>query len=225
MGLDLYAGDWQLSVGRFAEEMGVPFSIVGEHPTKPGEGEDPVAARADVLRWKADLIAGHGHRFPDGLDWDESPRAPYFIEKPGWSGFEGLRSWAAYLEHPGLPRPRLTIRGGEDPAIKRSLESTRFPNLIPFIGLWMPCRLSQPFQCEDIEGKMTVIGSSVELLEERKAVNDAGWRLDLDAAAGELDDAWRQAGPFEHDARYGFWFVLKIVREAVRHRLPLLKDY
>ncbi|HYE98368.1 MAG TPA: hypothetical protein VEJ18_05620, partial [Planctomycetota bacterium] len=162
--------------------------------------------------------------FPDGLDWDESATAPYFTEKPGWRGWKALQIWAAYLEHPELPRPDEPPSGNEeDPALALSERRSRFPNLVPFVGLWLPCLLKAPFETEDFDGTKTVIGSSISLMDELRRVNAESWGLDR--YEGEMDDAWASAKLLEYDARYGLAFVLRAVRQAVRHRQPMLMDY
>lgn len=195
----------------------------------PGSAPDH-DARLSVLVWRDRLSLALQQHLDDLLDWDESPTAPYFSTALGWEGYSALLLWAAYAEHPELPRPEAATAEWEaDPAFRASNAegfASRYGHLLYGPELWLPCSFGFTFRVEDAAGEQVTIGSSVALLAELQALNVATLRADTPTRA-----AWLQAGPpqgeanLESWARYGLAVFLEQAARSVNYELPMKLEY
>jgi hypothetical protein len=101
MGLDIfvgtltryYSGQWETVVQQaFADDDDIGVLVV--RPSSPDAETDPEAIRPAVLEWRRQLSDAFGAHLQEPLDWNESPEAPYFTDKPGRRCFNALVSWA-----------------------------------------------------------------------------------------------------------------------------------
>ena len=235
MGLDIYVGpltryylgDWKLSTQGWAESIGIPFSVL-RGSEGPEEKADPQVVRRSVSAWKEAVTRALKKHVRKPIEWDESDQAPYFTQKPGWDGFESLRLWAAYEEHPKIVRPSQRVESADvDPAIQESQEEgfwTRYPQIVQEIEIWIPCDFDFVFGFEDVFGDDIKVGSSVALLNELKLLNERSWKFDLGVNEGRLEVPM-EGDPLEQDARQGFAIMVPLCVSSVEQRLPIKLDY
>lgn len=222
-----YAGEWESAGDRAARER-------GEHERQPrGRAADgPLGMdrlRPRILQWRDLLVRSLGEHISEPLDWDESVAAPYFTTRPGWDGFGSLVLWAAYAEHPMIPKPTLLPdEWDNDPVLIRSNREgfrSRFSHLVRNVELWLPCPFRFTFEGQDVDGRRIVVGSATTLADQLADLNGATWKVDDDEA-----DTWTRrrpqgSAPLELRARYAFALMRDLVRQAVRHSLPMKLDY
>jgi hypothetical protein len=236
LGLDIYvgsftryyAGDWELAAARVAREIGATFEVVRQH-NPPDAIRDPEEIRTIVMEWRSGLAASLASRLPEPLDWDESPDAPYFTDKPCWDGYHGLLLKAAYQEHPGLQIPREIPKDfDKDPAIQRSMgaeSQTSYPSLFSNAQFWLPARFPFVFEAPDASGKKVRMASSVSLAQELSELNRNTWNMN----ESELDqcamDGCEAGSPLEVAARFGYALFRRHALLSVTHRLPFLLDW
>ncbi|HEY2233721.1 MAG TPA: hypothetical protein VGK01_09630 [Candidatus Angelobacter sp.] len=188
MGLDIYvgsftryyAGDWELVAARVARELGATFEVVRQH-NPPDAIRDLEEIHSIVLEWRSGLAASLVSHLPESLDWDESPDAPYFTDKPCWDGYQALLLKAAYEEHAALRIPKEIPKDFDrDPAIQRSMgadSQTSYPSLLSNAQFWLPARFSFVFEAPDASGKKVrglqcVAGTGIERAESENLENE-----------------------------------------------------
>ncbi len=228
-----YSGDWEpalLSGGR-------PGELRRARMGQNGVGaEDPDELRQAVLGWiqwaneEVDLLE-------ETLDWSEEPDLPYATARPTEEGFGALQLWAAYAEHPELPRPEaMPADWTEDQVLAKSLDNdfpSRFPQLLFAVDLWLPARIGEVFDApsplfsgepeeEDEDEEQTRFGSIPALLEELQALNGLTWKADSFTL-----ERWRQEdtspqGSLESLARQTFATVLDLGRRAQDLGMPMV---
>jgi hypothetical protein len=238
LGLDIYvgsftryySGEWELVAARVARELGATFAVVRQH-NPPDAIRDPEEIRSIVLEWRKGLAESLASHLPEPLDWDESPDAPYFTDKPCWDGYQGLLLWAAYREHPEFPVPASVPEDkdfAKDPAIDRSMGAdaqTAYPSLFSNAQFWLPARFPFTFEAPDASGKKVRMASSVSLAQELNELNRKTWNmneLELDHYAREGCEA---GSPLAVAARFGFTLFRRHALLSVTHRLPMLLDW
>ncbi|HEY6307285.1 MAG TPA: hypothetical protein VI488_12595 [Candidatus Angelobacter sp.] len=223
-----YSGDWELVAARVARELGAEFSVVRQH--NPHDAiRDPEEIHSIVLAWRDGLAGSLSSHLLEPLDWDESPAAPYFTDKPAWDGYHGLLLWAAYQENPQLPRPAMLPEDfGKDAAILRSMgtdSKTAYRSLLSNVQFWLPARLPFVFEAPGASGKKVTISSSVFLAQELNELNRKTWNMN----ESELDqcafDGCEAGSPLEVAARFGFALFRRHALLSVAHRLPMLLDW
>jgi hypothetical protein len=223
-----YAGDWELVAARAARELGAKFQVVRQH-NPPDAIRDPEEIRRIVLEWRSGLAASLSSHLPEPLDWDESPTAPYFTDKPTWDGYIGLALWAAYEENPKLQIPvELPKDFDKDPAIQRSMTTgskTAYPALLSNAQFWLPARFPFVFDASDASGKKVTMASSVSLAQELNELNRNTWKMNDE----EIDRCAREGcpagSPLEVAAKFGFALFQRDALVSVTHRLPMLLDW
>jgi len=241
MALDLYvgtltrynSGDWEpalLSGGRPGE---LRRARMGENGVG---GEDPDEVREAVLGWiqwaneEVDLLE-------EPLDWSEEPDLPYATARPSEEGLGALQLWAAYAEHPDIPRPQtMPDDWTEDPVLAKSLDNdfpSRYPQLLFAVDLWLPARIGEVFDApsplfseepeEDDEDEEQIrFGSIPALLEELQDLNGLTWKVDSSTL-----ERWRQEdatphGSLESLARQTFATVFNLARQAQDLGMPMV---
>jgi hypothetical protein len=236
LGLDIYvgsftryyAGDWELVTARAAREMGAKFKVIRQH-NPPDAIRDPEEIRPIILNWRSGLAASLASHLPEPLDWDESPSAPYFTDKPAWDGYQGLLLWAAYQEHPELPIPKdLPKDFANDPAILRSMSrdsKTAYPALLSDAKFWLPARIPFVFEAPDASGNKSTIASSVSLAQELNELNRKTWKMNDSELDERAFDGCPAGSPLEVAARFGFALFRRHALLSVTHRLPMLLDW
>lgn len=244
MGLDVYVGsltryftrDWKTVLQQAAEAgEGPPVEIV-----RPGGADeapaDPEEVRAAVVAWRSGISAALAKHAVQGLDWDESPGAPYFTDRPDWHGYGALLLWAAREEHPDLrpaaesarARRKATRDWTDDPAYRASVAEgfrSRYDHLLRDVGVWLPVDVPFTFQAEWITGDGMAFGSSVRLAGQLDDLNARTWRAGPDDLAAWSREGAGPADPPEIQARFAFALVRRLARDSVGHRLPMLLDY
>ncbi len=231
MGLDVYAGgltryitgDWETSLQRVAREQGVEVHIDGREWAR----EPPEDVRATMEQWRAVLDGALQQQVGAGVDWDESADAPYFTDKPDWSGWSCLVLLAAYEEQPHLARPEACVREWQSDLAWRACSDLRSRTYgqILFPELWLPIEHDVVFQADLPWGGEAVLGSSIHLLEQLADLNDATFK----ASANDFT-RWRRAppdadAPFEAHARFGLAVALELAEHAAQARVPVKLDY
>jgi hypothetical protein len=223
-----YAGEWENIAEKTARERGAPYQIV--RPGGSGDrSRDPERIQPAVLAWRVALSDSLGGNISGPLDWDETLEAPYFTGRPGWDGFGSLVLWAAYAEHPALPRPAsLPEEWDNDPALVRSTAEgfrSRYSHLVRNVELWLPSPFEFTFEGEDVDGRRVVVGSTVPLRRQLDDLNASTWK-----AAATTVAEWGRApladdAPLELSARYAFAVLRDLVQRAVEHNVPMKLDY
>lgn len=235
MGLDIYVGsltryyvgDWELVAQKAAREMGLELNVLRKHD--PADAiRDPDQIRSAVLSWREGLSEGLRESLIEALDWNETPEAPYFTDKPAWDCYADLILWAAYQEQPQLSRPIAHVEEwSEDPAYKACTADgfgSRYSHLYD-VELWLPCSFGFVFEAEHVGGNPVMVGSSVALSRQLDDLNRRTWQ-----AGADLLDKWAFDGsefgaPLEEGARFAFALFSRLAKHAVEHRLPMLVDW
>lgn len=237
MGLDVYVGsltryyarDWKTILEQLGEAQGFPVEVVRSAENDPPDAiTDPNRILPIVLDWRDSLSAALESELQRPLRWNESHEAPYFTDKPTWDCYGGLLLWASYLHHADLQRPDgLTADWRADPAYARcKAEPCAFSQLLrEGIELWFPVEFEFTFAGPDPSGRRLVMGSSVKLLEQLRALNEETFAL---GPAELLEQGSRcpadDAG-LEASARYGLAVMLTLAERSVEHLLPMRLDY
>ncbi|UYN95822.1 MAG: hypothetical protein KIT25_02405 [Enhydrobacter sp.] len=222
-----YAGDWENVAERKARERSM------NRPPGPVRAVEDRAAveriRTAVLHWRETLGASLGANATMSLDWDESADAPFFVGRPGWDGFGSLVLWAAYAEHPGLPRPVvLPEEWDDDPALMRCNAEgmrSRFSHLVRNVELWLPSPFDFILEGQDVDGRRIVIGSSSTLDRQLADLNGATWKAGAHESAGWAHIVPTSDASLERRARYAFAVLVDLVRQAATHRLVMKLDF
>ncbi|HEY7500546.1 MAG TPA: hypothetical protein VH740_18635 [Vicinamibacterales bacterium] len=235
MGLDVYVGsftryyarDWETVVQKYGREQGYPVEVVRGDP--PDALTDQSEIRAAIVEWRDQVNAALGSSIAQPLDWDESAAAPYFTDKPAWDAFGSLLLWAAYAEHPDLPRPVAFIEDyASDPAYQRSANpdfKTSSFQLMRDIEVWLPCDFPFTFRSNDPAGNEIAFGSSIRLVDQLESLNRRTWNAADDAIAQWRFDGAAFQAPLEIGAKFAFAVMLALARDAVAHRLIMKLDY
>jgi hypothetical protein len=233
MGLDIYvgplcryyAGDWETVVQRHAREQGIALNVVRAQPASADALRDPKDTLPIVTAWREGLALALKDEGVS-LFWQEQPDGIYFTDKPAWDCYGDLLLWAAYSEHPDLPRPEQSVTNfSDDPAYIRTQQRTRFRHLLGNAEFWLPADFDFVFEAPEPAGTLTMFGSCVGLLRELVEINDASWR----GSPAELE-SWRKAGsdhgaPLEHGARFCCALLTDLAQHAVVNGLPMKLDY
>ena len=236
MGLDVYVGsltryysqEWETVMQKHAREKGIPFKVVRSN--EPEEAiTNPDEIRADVIDWRENLSRELGNYLSEPLDWNESPRSPYFTDKLGWDCYSSLLLWAAYSEHPDLVCPKDCIEDWtKDEAYQRSSDlefDTRYPSLLSNTKIWLPVDFRFTFASSDLAGDTVNFGSTVALRKELNELNSHTWGADNSVVA-----VWRKEGadhlaPLEVGARFAFAVFFELAGAATEHKLIMKLDY
>lgn len=236
MGLDVYVGsltryhlhDWETVVQRVGREAGIPVEV-RRLDTGTTEEHDPEAVRSLVLAWRNNLNTALRDDLPAPLDWDESPDAPYFTDKPAWDCYGSLLLWAAYSEQPDLVRPRRPVEDwAADPAYARSSSTefrTAYPSLLRNVEVWFPSDFNFYFSSTYLTGHPMTFGSAAALCRELEALNARTWRADAETLARWRSEAAAADSPLQIQARYAFAIMKSLAAAAVQHRLVVKLDY
>jgi hypothetical protein len=237
MALDIYVGsltryylnDWETVAARIMREDGIPYQVVRPQSEPDDAVTDPAVVKEAVESWRKSLEAGLRQHLTAGLSWDEEPDAPYFTDRPAWEGYAGLVLLAAHTEHPEFPRPECaTTEWDKDGAYQAAVSpdfKSRFSVLYD-VGIWLPCFFSFKFKAPDVAGAEMWFGSSLELLDELRRLNEETYR-------GSSDDLskWKKfegvdkENTFDKSALCGLAMFLELAQLSVDHKLPMKLDY
>jgi hypothetical protein len=236
MGLDVYVGsltryymrDWETVVQKWGREQGHPVRIIRTNEPEAAP-PDPAETLQIILDWRAAINGGLGENLEAPLAWNESPDAPFFTDKPGWTCYDDLRLWAAYEEHPDLSRPTDHAADmSSDPAYAASTAEdfrSRYFHLLSGAEIWLPCDFSFTFRGPDLSENTVTFGSSVQLVRELEELNHRTWKAD-DQTLATWPKEWFECGtPLDRGARFAFSIFLALGRQSVKHRLPMKLDY
>jgi len=258
VGLDVYvgtltrylAGDWELATAKAAREMGLDLQVVRENEPEDAI-TDPEEIRPAVLQWREALSAA----LDLPLEWPEDDEAPYFTDKPDWSGFSALLLLAAHVEHPEIPLPNevpddppkhellRAVGRRKSGLLRRRRESDEPPRYASLYQaqLWLPVETDAVWTARFLTGHELTMASTGTLLAD---LHDLARRLD--ATREDLEE-WRRSGgvgevvgtvemngqTFEQLApgsveelgRFGLGVLVELAEQAVDHRLPVILDY
>jgi hypothetical protein len=258
MGLDVYvgtltryfAGDWELATAKAAREMGIDLQVVRENEPEDAI-MDPDEIRPAVLQWRDALSEALG--LP--LEWPEDDDAPYFTDKPDWSGFTSLLLLAAHEEHPEIPLPQTVpddppkhallraVSSGKRGLLRRRKEPEQPPRYASLYHaeLWLPAETDAVWTVPFLNGEEMTMSSTRTLLAD---LHDLARRLD--ATPADLEE-WRRnggvgevvgtvemngqsfeqlaPGSVEELGRFALALLLELAEQAVDHRLPVKLDY
>jgi len=226
-----YAGDWE-SIADKKGRRTRPARTKGARTRGARAGSEPGTEseriRKAVLAWRDGMQRALRQHLAEALDWPETADAPWFTGRPGWDGFGSLVLWAAYAEQPGLRRPAaLPEEWDDDPALVRSNADgfrSRYSHLVRNVELWLPSAFDFTFEGEDVDGRRTIVGSSITLGRQLGELNAATWKMD----AGELVALAKNrpnGNGLESCARHALAVMTGLVGHAVEHRLPMKLDY
>jgi len=222
-----YAGDWETVVQKQAREAGeVP-------PARSAEAEedalrDPADIRPIVVEWRQGLAAALKESITDPFDWDHSSDAPYATDQLTRDALWALRLWAAYTEHPELPRPTGPVADpATDPAflLSNNPEGTSaYHQIVRDIEIWLPWTFAFTFRAVTAAGGGKVgLGSVPTLRAQLAELNQKTWRA---SSEGTLA-SWRKeapppGAPIEIAAKYAFGVLYPLAALAEKRR-PLVK--
>ena len=236
MGLDVYVGslaryytgDWETAVQQRAREQGADSVVL--RPFSSGEDPNPSEVEEMVGRWQAALNEVlSDHLAGEPLSWDESGAAPYFTDKPGWTGYGALLLLAAYEENAETSLPEeVPPDWREDPALEASTaEDYRWSRYAALLApeLWLPQDFDFVFRFLELRGQEVLIGPSPLFLQQLRYLNSHTFS----ASPGDLA-RWRTGeveaeNEFEASAKYGLAVFLDLAEDSVEHRLPIKLDY
>ena len=242
MGLDVYVGsftryyarDWETVIQQAGRLQGVPVNIIRTEPEPADRITDPAEINAGILGWRTGLNTAlrNAGAIAADADWDERLDAPYFTDKPAWDCFGALNLLAAYEEEPkpmfgGKYPKQLSDNWPDDSNYARHAadKASKYAHLHG-CEVWLPFDMQKTFEGPRPNGQPTRFGSSIRLLEQLNALNEATYR----GSQADLDQ-WRHDMPegpdpaFEPKAKTGLSIMLTLTAAAVDHRLPMLLDY
>lgn len=240
MGLDIYVGsftryyshDWETVIQKAGRELDTPVVIL-RNQSQPDAITDPARVGEVVKQWRDLLLQGlrvAGSRIVS-LDWDESPDAPYFTDKPGWDCFGALLILASH-EQAVVPifssryPKRLPDNWQKDFRLQGATAAGgRYSHLLG-CEVWLPIDFDDSFEGPKPNAKPSRFGSSVRLHQQLMDLNQRTYK-------GIADDltAWRRDVPdpadrtFEPMAKTGLAITLGLVESANKNRLPMILDY
>jgi hypothetical protein len=221
-----YAGDWENVIQKQARE-------AGNAPPAPAADEDalrdPGEIRPIVLEWRQGIAAALKESITDPFDWDESD-APYSTDQITRDALWALRLWAAYTEHPELPRPTAPVADpASDPAflLSNNPEGTSaYHQIVRDIDLWLPWSFAFTFRAETpaAAGKVG-LGSVPTLRAQLAELNQKTWRA---SSEGTLA-SWRKeapppGAPLEVAAKYAFGVLYPLAALAEKRRSVIKLD-
>ena len=127
-----------------------------------------------------------------------------------------------------MPRPKIASADfGSDPAWKAStaegFRSKYTTILTP--ELWLPCRFSFVFRAPDPAGNEVWIGSSLTLLEQLRALNDATVRGTREQMVQSRRENFEPGDSFEKASRFGLAIFLELAEKSVLLGAPMRMDY
>lgn len=232
MGLDIYVGslsryyarEWETISQTYAREQGMAHQTLY---TSQQEKIDQDQIRAEIIGWR-DAVRNSVTEEPIQLDWDESPEAPYFTDKPDWDGYGALLLWAAYSEHPDLIAPEnMSEKWSEDEAFYKSTSMefrTQYPALMRS-DIWVPEELPFSVGTIDLMGNDIVIGSVPKLGSELLELNDKTWKADAETITSWLKDCPEVGGNLEKAAQFGFAMFLNLANKSIESNLVMKLDF
>jgi len=218
-----YAGGPPTAVERLAWQQRVPYMVIRGDRQAGGHTERDVICAA-VVAWRDELRRGLGDRLEQPLDWDESPAAPSFVERPGWDGYGAMLVLAAHDEHPELEAPAtVSADWPDDVAYQTAVAAgagSRYDQLL-LPDLWLPCPFGFTFRTRDAAGQVVDVGSSATLLAQLRTLRA---RSGLAVPDGEVERPPGPKPPLRDAARHGLDILLRLARRSVEHRVPMRLD-
>lgn len=222
-----YAGQWETIVARTMREQGIPFRTIRQN--EPTDAvKDPIQIEQAIKKWRDDLTLGLGSNLSRPLDWPEGLDPPYFTDQPNFDGWVGLLLWAAYSEHPMLPKPDGSVKDLQaDRAYQASHAAgfhSRYMSLLE-CEIWLPGGFDFTFTTPAPTGNNVHVGSVERLKKLLVGLNDDTWQATPSEIAGWRREVPTTNGPFERQARFGFAIAFEMAGAAVAHQLPMKLDY
>ena len=247
-----YAGDWETADPSQSQDPVGRYDIVHRGVAGPS-ADDWTRIRESVLAWRELLnrelsrptrgpvslanLQGYDALFSAErtrllkrpLDWDESDKAAWFVERPDWESYVGVLLLAAYAEHPQLrPPTRIPSNWAEDPAWHSSTadncRGSRYQQIFR-PELWLPGDFAVTFDAEDPAGDRIVIGSSIALLEQLRDVERRAFDSQSSGARNLQELAEDAPSNFKSVARGGFRVFLRLAEISVSDHLPMKLHY
>lgn len=219
-----YAGAWESISQKQAREAGAPAPAAD-----PDAIQDPEEIRPLVLEWRQGIATALKESIVDPFDWDESSDVPFSTDQLGRTAFDSLRLWAAYAEHPDLPRPTQPVEGlAADPAFQRcnNPEGTSvYHQVVRDIEIWLPWNFEFMFRAETPAGGKVGLGSVPALRKQLADLNSKTWKA---SSEGKLA-SWRKevpprGAPLEVQAQFAFGVLYPLAALAEKRRTLLKLD-
>ena len=235
MGLDIYVGsltryycrDWKTVIERLGEELGVHAEKT--HPPPPEDAiTDPDEIHVGVLAWRSGLASAAATIVSGPWDWDEDPTSPYYTDKLGWYGYNGLQMLAACKEMKLRLPKELPADLNADNAWLEARKSKRYAHLF-HPAVWLPLEFDTVFETRLPTDARVDFGSAPRLVWQLRDLN----ARTLKGSASDLE-RWRRSDEFpdavadwtlEIAAKYGLAVFLRAAERAVDNRLPMLLDW
>jgi hypothetical protein len=237
MALDIFVGaltryylsDWETPGARIARELGADYQIVRPESENADESvTDPAVVKDAVLSWRTALETSLRQQLPSGLSWNEEPDTPYFTDRPAWDGYACLLLLAARTERPEFSLPKRATNEWANDAAYQAVTSpdwkSRFSQLYE-VESWLPCRFQFKFKAPDVAGTEVWSGSSLELLDQLRRLDQETIRVSSDDVPEEDLLESDEADSCDRFARFGLEMFLRLVAKSVEHRLPMKLDY
>lgn len=243
MGIDIYVGsltryvcnDWETSQQRANAAIGLGKTVVMQ--VSPDGSAGP--RRATPVRqsgrigeaikaYRASIVRGMKNVSTAATEWDESTRAPCFVETPRRSGWGGLLLFAAYDQRPDLMPASLNVEDpSADPALRAVADDLAGPycHLVTGVTCWLPFQFPQPVMAPSPRGGQWRLGSVSRLLAQLARLNSRGWNAgppEIEAWAAGKTTASTE---FERSAQFGFAILQKQAERAIAGNLPMVLDF
>ena len=228
-----YAGDWETVIQKQAREAGANPASSPDAPSSEAARDairDPGEIRPIVVEWRQGIASALKESITDPFEWDESSDAPYATDQLTREALWALRLWAAYTEHPDLPRPTGPVAdAATDPAFLRSNNpegTSAYHQIVRDLDLWLPWAFAFTFRAETPAGGGKVgLGSVPTLRAQLAELNQKTWRA---SSEGTLA-SWRKevpapGAPVEVAAKYAFGVLYPLAALAEKRRSLLKLD-
>ena len=254
MGLDIYAGtltryyakNWKTVTQQAAEKNNWGFQVIrpDEDESQPQDVVPVEQIQEHMQQWSGMITTA---LFADGdhEPWEENNEKEYYTDKPDWCAFGALLLYGACLQY-HLPIPQQIKKGWdyfEDSIVARALKDENFNwSLFTDAEWWLPFKEPVLFRCQAPNGVEITMGTTGDLLNELRKINELSWNADDSTIVqwletegypidGEIVDGTYKILEIhtEYDveslAKYAFSILYQAALFSEKHGVPIIKDY
>ncbi|WP_442511090.1 hypothetical protein SH528x_002755 [Novipirellula sp. SH528] len=230
MAFDIYVGgfsryfsrEWENVVQKYARESGTHYQMIGPDGPPQAANWDEVAEA--VTHWKAAINNGLGSSISEAIDWDESPNAPYFTDRPGYEGYGALLVWAAHAERGTQPPTSYDGEWFSDEAFLECSVPKKGQKYRPIIcaSTWLPGEFEFSFDFQDLTGEKTHVCANTSLQRSLRDLNENTFGMSPSDLADVLTADLGEHASLESLARFGLALFDNLAAKSVQHRLPIM---
>lgn len=230
MALDVYVGgfaryyaqEWENVAQRWARETGTHYQIIGPDGPPPSANWEEVAEA--VTYWRTAINNGLGSNISQPLDWNETPDAPYFTDRPGYDGYGALIVWAAHAERGTKPPETFDGDWASDEAVVECSKPRQGQKYRPIVGgsLWLPGEFEFSFDFQDLTGGEAHICANTSLQRSLRALNENTFGMSPDDLVDASRAGFGDNPSLRSLAQFGLALFQRLADESVRHHLPII---